>query len=76
MQRASKSCLEVWNDLKIPKGEVLWTRYGDGERITHIITSKADRSLYFLYAVLPDKALKKLGKAKTPVELEERFLRR
>ena len=64
-------------ELKIPKGEVLWTRYSvDGERITHIITSKADRTMYFLYAVSPENALKKLGKAKTPVELEERFLRR
>ena len=62
--------------MKIPKGEVLWTQYSDGERTTHIITSKADRSIYFLYAVSPDKALKKLGKAKTPVELEEKYLRR
>lgn len=79
MQRASQSCLWVWNDMndmKIPKGEVLWTRYGDGERITHIITSKADRTMYFLYAVGADKSLKRVGKAKFPVELEEKYLRR
>ena len=62
--------------MKIPKGEVLWTRYGEGKRITHIITSKADRTMYFLYAVEADNSLKRVGKAKFPVELEEKYLRR
>jgi hypothetical protein len=36
-----------------------------------ILTSKPARDFYFLYEVLDDGSLKKLGKARSPTELEE-----
>lgn len=59
--------------MKIPSGEILWVQYMNNGLVTHIITSKPDRSLYYLYQVSNDK-LTKLGKAKEPTELEERFI--
>ena len=60
--------------MKIPSGEILWVQYLNNGLVTHILTSKPDRSLYYLYQVSKDK-LTKLGKAKEPTELEERFIR-
>lgn len=56
-----------------PKGEQVWTRYCDSSHeLLFIITSKSMRDYYFLYE-LADGTFKKLGKAKSPLELEERF---
>ncbi len=57
-----------------PPGEVIWARYYNASNtLTHIITSKANnRETYFLYAVA-DSKLKKIGKASSPPELEEKF---
>ena len=58
----------------IPQSEIVWV-----ERISKIgesyyITSKADnRKLYYLYKLDGDKAVK-IGKAKSPIELEEKYI--
>ena len=60
--------------MKYPKGERGWVSYynptGD---LLFIMTSKEnDRSWYFLYKI-EDGKMKKLGKARTPPELEQQF---
>ena len=52
-------------DVTPPKGEISWVGYynTDGEPVC-ILTSKPARDYYFLYEVLPDGKLNKLGKAK------------
>lgn len=61
------------NDLVYPKGERVFTGYynrkGD---LLFIITAKESRDFYFLYE-LKDGVFKKLGRAKNPPELTERF---
>lgn len=61
-------------DATPPKGEIAWVGYynTDGEQV-FILTSKPARDYYSLYEVLPDGKLNKLGKAKTPTELEKKF---
>ena len=61
-------------EIKYPKGETVWVSYqkSDGTPI-FILTSKPARDFYFLYEVLDDGSVKKLGKARSPTELEEKF---
>lgn len=61
-------------ELKMPKGEQAWVRYLNtkGEHVA-ILTSKPSRDFYFLYEISPDGSLTKLGKARSPTELEEKF---
>lgn len=61
-------------ELKMPKGEQVWVRYYNikGEPVA-LLTSKSSRDFYFLYEVKPDGTIFKLGKAHTPIELEEKF---
>lgn len=60
--------------MKIPKAEIQWTQYQkeDGTP-THIMTSNEPRTLYYLYEIKNNDYVK-LGKAKSPIELEEKFL--
>lgn len=61
--------------IKCPKGETVWVCYNNrnGETM-FIVTSKgADRSAYFLYEVQKDNTCKKLGKSRSPVDLEKKF---
>lgn len=59
--------------MKYPKGEIVWeSYYSSNKEMRFIITSKAARDYYFLYEVVNGE-FKKLGKAKRPPELEERF---
>lgn len=55
-------------------GEIVWVEYhnehGDP---TFAITSKVSRDNYFVYDISKSPP-KKLGKAKTPVELEKKFI--
>lgn len=61
------------NNFAIPKGEIVWVcYYSNSQNLVFILTSKADREWYYLYEVQAD-GLKKLGKAKEPPELEERY---
>lgn len=57
-----------------PKGEVAWMGYYDtAHNLKFLVTSKSNnRDFYFLYEVV-DGALKKLGKSRSPKELEEKF---
>ena len=59
--------------MKYPKGERVWTGYYNraGE-LLFIVTSKESRDWYFLYEVVNGE-FKKLGRAKTPTELENRY---
>lgn len=60
--------------VKAPKGEIAWVGYYNREGdALFILTSKPSRETYFLYEVQPDGALKKLGRAKEPPELEEKY---
>lgn len=40
----------------------------------YIITAKAARDVYYLYSIVDSKP-KKVGKASTPVDLEERYMK-
>ena len=56
-----------------PRGERVWTSYYNStHELMFIVTSKPTRDFYFLYKVV-DGAFKKLDKAKSPLELEEKF---
>lgn len=61
-------------EVKYPKGEHVWTRYyNKALKLKYIITSKeTNRETYYLYE-LEDGVLRKLGKSKSPSELEEKF---
>lgn len=60
-------------EIKCPKGERLWARYYDKKNaLRFFITSKEVRDYYFLYEVSGDSA-KKLGKARTPRDLEVKY---
>ena len=53
--------------LNINKNETVWvTGFDSSGNLKYVITSNADRSLYYIY----DKDYKKLGKAKNPVDLQ------
>jgi len=56
-----------------PKGERVWVSYcRDGLQFFMLTSKINNRDFYFLYEIV-DEAPKKLGKAKTPLELEEKF---
>ena len=57
--------------MKIPKGEKLLVTYNTGDR-HYLITRTIDNSGYVGYEIIEDK-LKKLGKRKSPLEVEELF---
>lgn len=60
--------------LSYPKGETVWVRYVDQKQSERfILTSKTvSRDCYFLYEIIGD-SFKRLGKAGSPVELEEKY---
>ena len=60
--------------IKYPKNEIVWVSYRNikGETIA-ILTSKQTLDCYYLYEVNRDGSLLKLGKARFPPEIEERF---
>lgn len=58
-----------------PKGEVLWETYTTEKGEVYFITSKEfDRSFYYLYRQEQNNKVR-VGKAKTPVELEKKFIK-
>lgn len=60
-------------NLKYPKGETVWTEYyNKSHELRFIITSKTTRENYFLYELVGEE-FKKLGRAKTPTELEIKY---
>ena len=62
------------SELKYPKGEVVWVGYYNKDReLLFIMTSKeTSREYYYLYELV-DGVFKKLGRARSPKELEARF---
>lgn len=56
-----------------PKGEIVWVTYlnCDG-RPRFIITSRPARDFYYLYEA-DNGTFQKLGKSKSPLELEQKF---
>lgn len=60
-------------NISYPRGEIVWVSYYNSEHtLLFILTSKVVRDYYYLYES-SDDGFKKLGKAKTPPELEEKF---
>lgn len=73
MDEIIKISKENMKNLKYPKGETVWESYYNTSReLKFIITSKTVRDYYFLYELV-DGEFKKLGKAKTPPELVEKY---
>lgn len=71
----SRSCgVITMAEIKCPKGEHFWMRYYDQKgSLRFFITSKeTSRDFYYLYEV-SDAAVKKLGKARSPKDLEEKY---
>lgn len=62
------------SSLKYPKGERVWVGYYNAKQeLLFILTSKeSSRDYYFLYELV-DGAFKKLGRARSPKELEAKF---
>ncbi len=60
--------------IKYPKGETVWVGYHDvSGKLRFIITSKdSNRDFYFLYELI-DSQFNKLGKSRSPKDLEEKF---
>lgn len=58
---------------KYPRGETVWTSYytSSGE-LMFILTAKPQRDAYYLYELV-DNEFKKLGRSKSPPELEDKF---
>lgn len=59
---------------KYPRGERVWMSFFSANHdLKFIITSKeSSREYYFLYELL-DGSFKKIGKARSPKDLEEKF---
>ena len=58
---------------KYPKGERVWVGYyNSNHELRFILTSKESRDFYFLYELVEGNS-RKLGKARSPTELEEKF---
>ena len=62
------------SSLKYPKGERVWVGYYNTKHeLLFILTSKeSSREYFFLYELI-DGAFKKLGRARSPKELESKF---
>lgn len=57
----------------IPKNEKIWVKRITEKDETFYITSKEARDYYFIYKYENGKATK-LGKAKSPLDLEEKYI--
>ena len=61
------------NEPKYPKSERVWVGYYNrAHELKFIITSKELRDFYYLYELV-DGEFRKLGRSKSPKELEEKF---
>lgn len=57
-----------------PKGEIVWVSHYDKDGILrYVTTSRPSRECYFLYELVNGK-LVKLGKAKSPKVLEDKYI--
>lgn len=53
-------------NIKIPKNQILWLQYSDGNKLQYVVTSDSVRSKYFLYLVNDNNTLTKLKTASAP----------
>ena len=61
-------------NVRYPKGEIVWVTYHyAGGDPAFFIASKPSRDYYYLYEVSKDGSTQKIGKAKNPGELEDKF---
>ena len=59
-----------------PSGETLWTTYYKNDEPGYIVTSKiGNREYYFLYPIVNGVRGKRLGKAHSPIELENTYMK-
>ena len=59
-------------DFACPKTEVAWVRYYNNNKdLKYVITSNKTREYYFLYEIAEKQI--KLGKGKTPKDLELKY---
>ena len=59
--------------LKAPKNETIWAQILNNGQLTHVITSKATRDIYYLYKVDNDgNLIKTKCKSSDPTELEKK----
>ena len=65
--------IEITMVTKAPKNEMVWVVYMQDEVITHMITSNALRTEYYLYIVQNGKLKKTRYKSDDPTKLEERI---
>jgi hypothetical protein len=81
--RGNTSSLNLKHDSKrsvsaaytYPKGEIVWIDYYDKDHnLRYILTSKEMRDFYFLYELKEGKFIK-LGKDRSPWELERKFVK-
>lgn len=65
--------MSTTREIKMPRGEIAWVGYYDrvGD-LRFVITSKEARDWYYLYET-KGESLVKLGKAKEPPELVEKY---
>lgn len=62
-------------EFRFPSGEIVWMQYRDAAGVlTHFLTSKPDRSQYYIYAVTGD-TYKRLGRGRSPPDLETKYLK-
>lgn len=58
----------------IPKLETIWVTYAAKDGNTYYTTAKTNnRDYYYLYKLVDGKA-QKLGKARNPIDLEEKYI--
>lgn len=59
----------------IPKTETIWVTYtSEKGEVYHTTAKTNNRDYYYLYKMVDGKA-QKLGRARTPTELEKKFLK-
>lgn len=59
---------------RLPKDEIVWEQIFLKGELSFLVTSKSTRDFYYAYSIGSNGDLKKLGKARTPVELWAKFL--
>ena len=62
------------NKIVRPKNEIVWTLYyNTSGSPVFLLSSKPNREYYIMYEILDDGKLNRLGKSKSPLELEKKY---
>lgn len=59
--------------ITLPKNEIIWLKYIQHGKTTHIITSTSLKDMYYLYEVKGEKLTKTRYKAHSPIDLYKHF---